>query len=55
MSDLFECASCHKRREKTGSGLRLILGLKSRVCPACRATIDSRRGITQKPPKQEAA
>jgi hypothetical protein len=52
VSDLFECASCHKRREKPGSGLRLILGLQSRVCLSCRTEIDNRRGVMPKPKRR---
>jgi len=35
MSESFRCGQCHKQRSRTGSGLRLILGVHTRVCSDC--------------------
>lgn len=45
---MFCCASCHRARDNASSGIRLVLGSRTRVCLSCRMTIDSNRGVMPK-------
>jgi hypothetical protein len=36
MNEMFSCGACHKKRSRTDSGMRLILGVQTRVCNFCK-------------------
>ena len=48
MSGVFDCATCAKRSHLAGSSVRLVFGIKSRVCMGCRQKIDK---AAKAPPK----
>ena len=45
---IFHCGACHKPRDKSGAGLRSILGVKTWVCLGCRTSLDMASGRMKK-------
>jgi hypothetical protein len=43
MTPIFRCARCDKRSGAIGSGVRLVLGMRGRVCALCKEFIDARK------------
>lgn len=43
LSMRFRCAKCDKPSAQLGCGIRLVLGLKQRVCGRCKTAIDKSR------------
>jgi hypothetical protein len=39
----FMCALCGKHSQMAGNGLRMVRGLRTRVCAGCKARVDARR------------
>lgn len=43
MTPQFMCAACAGKCSQRGSGIRLVRGMRSRVCKACKERIDARK------------
>lgn len=43
MTPQFMCAACAGKSSQRGSGIRLVRGMRSRVCKACKDRIDARK------------
>lgn len=43
MTPQFMCAACAKKSGNLASGIRLVRGVRSRVCKACKERIDARK------------
>lgn len=47
----FRCGACHRMKNRSGSGLRFILGIQTRVCMGCRQAIEARGAPPKTRPK----
>lgn len=45
MTPTFQCASCGNLRQRNGSGVRLVLGMRRQVCLGCRTAIDKAKRV----------
>lgn len=43
MTPQFMCAACAGKNSQRGSGIRVVRGMRSRVCKTCKDKIDARK------------